>query len=140
VVPSGALPPNPSELLSAQRTAELLAALREDCDIVLVDSPPLLPVTDATALSVWVEATVLVTRAHATRKPDLQRAAEVLVQGEAPLVGSVLNDVQPDDEYSYASSYYYKTEQRRRRRRRTANGRPRPGARETLESTPERLL
>ena len=106
VVTSGVLPPNPSEVLSSGRTAEVLAALREACDLVVVDSPPVLPVADASALSVWMEATVLVARAHSTRSHDVRRAVEVLLQVHAPLLGTVLNAVGRHDENYYTSSYY----------------------------------
>ncbi len=138
ILASGPLPPNPSELLSSPRMAEVLAEIREECDIVLVDSPPLLPVTDSAALSVWVEATVLVVRAYATRKRDLGRAAEILLQAEAPLVGAVLNNVQPHDEYSYASSYYYGSDLQGRQRRRALNGRVPQRSSPTLRIGPER--
>lgn len=107
VVPCGPIPPNPSEILSDKRTGEVLATLLETCDVVLVDCPPVLPVSDPAALSVWVEATILVVSSGVTRKQDVQRAVEILLQGDAPLVGTVLNNVRPQDEYAYASSYYH---------------------------------
>jgi capsular exopolysaccharide synthesis family protein len=106
VVTCGPPPPNPSELLSDKRTGEALSSLLDTCDVILVDCPPVLPVADAAALSVWVEATVFVVSSGVTRRPDVQRAVEVLLQGDAPLVGTVLNNVRPHDEYAYVSSYY----------------------------------
>jgi non-specific protein-tyrosine kinase len=106
IVPSGPLPPNPSEVLSDKRTGEVLAALFAHCDLVIVDCAPLLPVTDSTALSVWVDASVLVARASTTTRQTVQRAVDTLLQTGAPLVGTVLNNVRPQGEYAYASSYY----------------------------------
>lgn len=118
VLPSGPLPPNPSELLSSNRTGEVLASLVDQCDVLLVDCPPLLPVTDSIALSVWVEATVLIATAHVTKKQELHRAVEILLQGDVPLVGTVLNRLNAQDESGYTSSYYRQDDGRRERQRR----------------------
>ncbi len=123
---SGPLPPDPSALLADRRTGEVLSFAQRDFDVVLVDSPPVLAVTDPVALSVWVEATVLVVLAGRTSRQGLARAVEVLRQGEAPLVGTVLNRVPREDPYT---SYQYgygdngqrsKSPEERPSRRRTA--------------------
>nr|MDQ3353591.1 polysaccharide biosynthesis tyrosine autokinase [Actinomycetota bacterium] len=88
---SGPPPPNPSELLASQRSADVLLALRSECDVVLVDSPPVLPVTDSIVLSRMVDATILVGTAGRTTRKEYQRAVELLRQVDAPLIGSVLN-------------------------------------------------
>ncbi len=111
---SGPLPPNPSELLSSNRTAEVLNALRVEYDIVLVDSPPLLPVTDALVLSHRVDAVLLVSVAGATTRKEVVRATELLVQVEAPVVGAVLNGVDPEGSDGYAYQYYRYEESSRR--------------------------
>lgn len=104
---SGPLPPNPAELLSSSRTADLLQNLAGQADIVLVDSPPTLPVTDALVLCQRVDATVLVSTAGATTRKAAARTAELLRQVNAPLVGAVLNGVTEDSGYGgYSSSYY----------------------------------
>jgi succinoglycan biosynthesis transport protein ExoP len=114
---AGPLPPNPSELLAARKTGEILHSLASNFDVVLLDCPPVLPVTDATALSVWVEATVLVASAGITRKEDLQRSVEVLLQADVPLVGAVLNRVTRAAGYGYGYAYAYQQSTGRRRRR-----------------------
>ncbi len=88
---SGPLPPNPSELLSSRRTVEVLGSLQAEYDIVLIDAPPVLPVTDALVLSGRVDATLLVAVAGATTRKETARAVELLRQVDAPLVGAVLN-------------------------------------------------
>jgi capsular exopolysaccharide synthesis family protein len=109
---SGVLPPNPSELLSSRRTAHVLAALQAEADVVLIDSPPVLPVTDAAVLSGRVDITLLVTRAGITTRRTLGRAIEVLQQVEAPLAGIVLNGVSSEDAYGYNYGYrYYRKEE-----------------------------
>ena len=107
ILASGPLPPNPAELLSSTRTAELFQALAGQADIVLIDSPPVLPVTDALVLSQRVDSTLLVTAIRTTTKKAAARAAEMLRQVNAPLVGAILNGAAEDTGYSgYASRYY----------------------------------
>lgn len=107
VLASGPLPPNPAELLSSSRTADLLRNLASQADIVLIDSPPVLPVTDALILSQRVDTTVLVSSAGTTTRKAAARAVEMLRQVNAPLVGAVLNGVTEEGGYgTYASRYY----------------------------------
>lgn len=98
---SGPIPTNPAELLSSKRMAELLYALQGDFDMILVDSAPVLPVTDATLLAAWVEATLLVGRANVTTKAQLVDAVQQLQRVEANVVGTVLNGVTDDVGYGY---------------------------------------
>ncbi|GLY17828.1 polysaccharide biosynthesis tyrosine autokinase [Kineosporia rhizophila] len=91
VLPSGPTPPNPSELLGSQQMADLLATLAEHYDVVVVDAPPLLPVTDAAVLSAAADGAVLVIRHGRTRKEDTTRALQALDAVNAKLLGSVLN-------------------------------------------------
>ncbi len=104
---SGPTPPNPSELLSSPRSTQVLSALRSECDVVLVDSPPILPVTDGIVLSRLVDATILVGTAGRTTRKEYHRAAELLRQVDAPLIGSVLNGVDQEDLYGFGYGYGY---------------------------------
>jgi polysaccharide biosynthesis transport protein len=107
VLSSGMLPPNPAELLASPRAAELLATLQRQCDTLLLDCPPVLPVTDAVVLSSHVDASLLVMTAGKTSRREAHRATEMLRQVEAPLIGTVLNGAREDEEYgSYAFRYY----------------------------------
>lgn len=104
---SGPLPPNPAELLSSGRAADLLRNLASQADIVLIDSPPVLPVTDSLVLSQRVDTTLLVSSAGITTRKAAHRAAEMLHQVNAPLVGAVLNRVSEASGYgSYSARYY----------------------------------
>jgi capsular exopolysaccharide synthesis family protein len=104
---SGPLPPNPAELLATSRTAELFRTLAGQADVVLIDSPPVLPVTDALVLSQWVDSTLFVGSAGLTTRKAAARAVEMLQQVNAPLAGAVLNGVTNASGYAgYASSYY----------------------------------
>ena len=106
VLASGPLPPNPAELMSSSRAADLLRNLAAQADIVLVDCPPVLPVTDSIVLSQRVDATVLVVSARTTTRKAAHRAAEMLHQVNAPLIGAVLNGVTEESGYGYGSRYY----------------------------------
>ncbi|HWC12395.1 MAG TPA: polysaccharide biosynthesis tyrosine autokinase [Acidimicrobiales bacterium] len=103
---SGPLPPNPSELLSSRRTVDVLTSLQAEADVVLVDAPPVLPVTDAVVLSGRVDATLVVCVAGATTRKDLVRTMEVLDQVGAPVLGVVLNGVTGETAYGAAEGYY----------------------------------
>lgn len=110
VVSTGPLPPNPAELLSSKRAEDVLSALRATADIVLVDSPPVLPVTDAAVLSRLVDGVLVIAAAGTTTRDNLRRAVDTLVQVDAPIVGAVLNSVRRRrgyDSYQYHYAYRY---------------------------------
>ncbi len=102
---SGPLPPNPSELLSSQRAAAVFATLAADSDIVLIDSPPILPVTDALVLFRHVDATLMVFSARSTTRTDAAAALAKVQQVNGPLIGAVLNGVKAEGGYGY--TYHY---------------------------------
>jgi polysaccharide biosynthesis transport protein len=110
LLPAGPIPPNPAELLNSAWTRDVFAWLRDRYDLVLIDSPPVLPVTDAAILAQYVDATLVVVAAGQTRRADLQRAAEKLGQVSARVVGIVLNKVtrQAGRYYGYGYGYAYK--------------------------------
>ena len=101
VLASGELPPNPSELLSSSRAEQLLAAIKRDASVVLVDCPPVLPVTDAAVLSSRVDGTLLVATVNRTTRSEVTRSLELLRQVGAPLLGVVLNGTDADGTYGY---------------------------------------
>ena len=102
VLPSGELPPNPAELMGSQHMQELLHQLAQQVDVVLIDSPPVLLVADATALAQRVDGVLLVLEAGKTRRGAARQAVESLRQVGANLVGVVLNGVP-----THKGSYYY---------------------------------
>ena len=103
VVTAGPLPPNPSELLGSARMQEVLERLRGRFDIVLLDSPPALVVTDASVLSTLVDGLVVVARAGKTRRGALKATIEELAQSGRPIAGVILNRVAGRE----AGYYYY---------------------------------
>jgi non-specific protein-tyrosine kinase len=120
VLPSGPLPPNPSELLGTNRVADLLTALQGSAEIVLVDSPPLLPVTDALVLSRRVDGVLLVVTAGLTSRRHLSRSVALLEHADAPIIGITLNAVSAEGGYGadYGYSYYRQEHNGTKRRRR----------------------
>lgn len=85
--------------------------------MILLDCPPVLSVTDAAVLSVWVGATLLLATAGVTRRNQLREAVELLSQAEAPLNGVVLNQVAPQEGYGDYYAEQQETDRRRGRRR-----------------------
>ena len=96
LLPSGPLPPNPSELLGSRRMAEIIAILSQRSDIVLFDAPPIIAVTDAAVLSSKVNGVLMVINAGGTKRDHAQRAKALLEKVNAHLVGAVLNNVKID--------------------------------------------
>jgi tyrosine-protein kinase len=100
VLPAGHPPPNPSELLSGERARRLIDVLGQTYDVVVIDCPPVLPVTDSLVLARMADTTLLVSSANKTSKRSLTRAVELLRQVDAPLVGTVLNSLSADETFS----------------------------------------
>jgi succinoglycan biosynthesis transport protein ExoP len=91
VLPAGSVPPNPAELLSSPRMADVVAALRSGYDRVLLDATPLLPVTDAVVCAGLADGVLLVVRWGRTSRDEVSEAVTMLEQVHAPVLGSVLN-------------------------------------------------
>ncbi|MEU6411039.1 polysaccharide biosynthesis tyrosine autokinase [Microbispora sp. NPDC046933] len=106
VLPSGRIPPNPSELLGSRGMRSVLAQLTEEYDMVIIDAPPLLPVTDAAALSAICDGALLVVRHGKTRREQVARAEELLSSINARLVGTVLNFVPAKRNEYFGYEYY----------------------------------
>lgn len=106
VLQAGQAPPNPSELLGSAAMRACLEKWREEYDFVVLDGPPVLPVTDGVLLSAQVDATLLLVRAGMTEKPQLRRSFRMLHRDGGHLVGVVLNGLRPEDQ-SYYGYYGY---------------------------------
>ncbi|MEE9255790.1 MAG: polysaccharide biosynthesis tyrosine autokinase, partial [bacterium] len=112
ILTTGNIPPNPSELLNSPRMTEFLESLRNEFDIIIIDTPPLLPVTDAAVLGTRVDGCVLVYRVGAIARGALKRGKLQLDNVRANVWGVVLNSMRPEagndlDSFRYQSSYYY---------------------------------
>lgn len=108
VLPCGALPPNPAELLHGERFHEVKKEIENRYDRVIYDSPPVNAVTDSLILSQDVDGTVVVVKASATSKEFVRRAVRQLLDVKANVLGIVLNDLDFDNaNYRYYNYYYY---------------------------------
>ncbi len=92
-------------MLSSQRFADLLGALREKFDIIIVDTPPLLAVSDPCAIAAVVDGVVLTTRLRRNVKPLVNRASHILDSVDAQLLGIVVNGVSQEAGYGYNYGY-----------------------------------
>jgi capsular exopolysaccharide synthesis family protein len=110
VLPCGPIPPNPAELLGSQGMADLLKRLESSSDIVLIDTPPLLPVTDAAVLAALADGAILIVRSGQTRREQVKAASAALSAVGARVLGVVLTMVtsRASDPNSYAYSYEYR--------------------------------
>lgn len=122
VIPSGKLPPNPSELLDSNRTRELLNKWKKQYDIVILDSPPIMTVSDSRILASEVEETLLVASYGETNRHMIAQASELLNQLSIKALGYILNKVDIHKEYGYYGYYYgyyyyHKPEGKKRKRK-----------------------
>lgn len=106
VLTSGQVPPNPSELLGSTKMREILTRLEADFDAVIIDAPPLLPVTDAAVLAQQVGGVVLVVGSQKVRTTDLEKSLAALEMVDADLLGIVMNRLPAKGPDAYAYSYY----------------------------------
>lgn len=104
VVTSGIIPTNPSEILASSYMENLIKQLRKDYDIILMDAPPLLAVTDAFVCMKYIDQLILVVRSGVTEKSGLDRSLDQIRQTNTELSGIVVNAI--DESTSYYSGYY----------------------------------
>lgn len=128
VMTAGSIPPNPSELLGSQRGLDVLMQLQQRFDVVIIDTPPVTAVTDASVLGRHFGGVVLVVGAQRVRVTELRRAMTSLSATDITLHGTVLNRVKPDESTSpYAYLPREQAARARRRRRRQFPGARSPG-------------
>ncbi|MEN2512971.1 polysaccharide biosynthesis tyrosine autokinase [Gordonia polyisoprenivorans] len=106
ILAAGSVPPNPAELVGSRRAADGIAELRERFDFVIIDSPPVLPVTDAVVMSQWVDCVALVVRSGKTLAPDLRAVTSQFEVAGVALLGFVLNGVRRGTS-AYSGGYTY---------------------------------
>lgn len=120
VLTSGPLPPNPSELLGSQRMQLLIEQLEKEADIVLFDTPPALPVTDAAVLATQADGVLMVADVGKTRRTAARQAVDSLRKVGVNLLGFAVNrlPLRGSAGYYYYYQYYYSGDNQGRRRRR----------------------
>lgn len=104
---SGPLPPNPADVLGFQRMDEAIARLKQESDLIIFDTPPIIAVTDAAVLSAKVDGVLLVLSAGKTKRDHARRAHALLEKVNANVIGAVLNNAKLD---RGAYSYYAETD------------------------------
>ena len=108
VAMSGPVPPNPAELLIAPNMGLIIEDAKKKFDVVLLDSPPLLSVTDALILGKYTDGIILVVQGSRTIKEAAARATEVVKEHKLKIIGAVLNDVNlARENYDYYFYYGY---------------------------------
>jgi capsular exopolysaccharide synthesis family protein len=123
VLAAGPVPPNPQELLGSQRMEDLLHKLEEEADVIVLDTPPILVVADASVLSARTDGVLVVVNTGRTRRAAVQQAVDGLRQVGAQLLGCVLNMVSTRGGrsshyyYSYYYSHYYADQEKKQGRR-----------------------
>jgi len=106
-IPSGPIPPNPSELLGSNKMKEVLQELQNQADIVLFDSPPVIAVTDALVLANQVDGVVLILDFGEVTRDAAKQAKQLLEKVKAKILGVVLNKIDFEKEGHYYPYYYY---------------------------------
>lgn len=118
-IPSGPIPPNPSELLGSNKMKELLKELQEQADFIIFDSPPVIAVTDALVLATQVDGVVLVLDFGEVSREAAKQTKELLEKVKANILGAVLNKIDMEKEgqyYPYYYYYYYGDEKKKRKK------------------------
>jgi capsular exopolysaccharide synthesis family protein len=106
ILTAGTLPPNPSELLDSRRFKRFLTQLGKHYDWVILDSPPVMPVTDAIVLADVATGVIFVAAAETTPIPATRTALDQLRRSPAPLLGAVLNRADLSRRGYYYARYY----------------------------------
>jgi capsular exopolysaccharide synthesis family protein len=112
LIPAGPLPPNPADLLSLERLRQILADMRSTFDVIVVDTPPVLAVSDPLILAAHVDGMVLVTSGGKTRLDALKRAAETLHRGSIRVIGVVINQQTTKTKDGYYYNDYHAVEEK----------------------------
>lgn len=107
-ITTGTIPPNPAEMLDSEQMRKLLVKFRNDFDLVIIDSPPIIAVTDSEILSNLVDGTLMVVSADTTEIDLMERAVELIKRENTQFLGTVLNNFSYKSGYgSYYKYYYY---------------------------------
>ncbi len=107
MISTGPVPPNPSELLASQRMEEVIKQAEQEADMVILDTPPVVAVTDTPILATKIDGVILVVASHETEEGMLLKAKDRLDKVNANVLGTVLNKYPVDKAERYDSYYYY---------------------------------
>jgi tyrosine-protein kinase len=104
ILPSGPLPPNPSELIGSRRMNEVLAKSKTMADIILLDTPPVLAVSESAVLAPRCDGVIIVVNIDVAKKDEVRKTHDLLMQVKSNVVGLIINYVEGTKSYGY---YYY---------------------------------
>jgi len=107
LISTGFIPPNPAELLSSHRMEEVIERAEEEFDFVMIDTPPVVAVTDAAILGTKLDGVLLVVASHQTERGMLEKSTDKLRKANVDLIGTVLNKHPVGDGSGYDTYYYY---------------------------------
>lgn len=109
VIPSGNIPPDPTKLLESKQMKELLEVLEQHYDYIIIDLPPIIPVTDAAILSKYIDGYLIVVRHNSSEYGKIEETLRQLEFADAKVIGFVYNDKQFENHYrkGYKKYYYY---------------------------------
>ena len=113
VLPSGPIPPNPTELLQTRKMKRLLDQFKDHYDLIIIDSPPVMAVADASVLSILADGTIMVVGYGSSSRDLAVKAKEQLQMVKANILGVVINKV-PMNGQGYYQYYYYSEEKDKR--------------------------
>lgn len=137
VITSGAIPPNPSELLGSLTAKKLLSEMRGQFDYVIIDSTPLLAVTDAAILAAAADGVLIAVRFGQTKRDQLSHSVENLRGVDASVLGAVFTMMPARGSGSYTYSYYGTESERRTSRREAAAHNPKPTSKHAAQPSTE---
>lgn len=106
ILPSGPIPPNPSELLSSSKMMQIIEYMKKQADYIIIDAPPVIAVTDACVLASKVDGINLVITAGVVRPEMAQKAKDLLLKAKGHILGVILNKVEIEEEHAYYYYYY----------------------------------
>lgn len=102
IITAGKVPPNPAEMLGSKAMSAFLEEMKEHFDYIILDTPPILPVTDSKLLAIKADATVVVVRSEISKSKHVSQAFKELEKVNANIIGTILNDVE-----MYSEKLYY---------------------------------
>lgn len=107
ILPSGPVPPNPSEILCSVKMEEILKTAAEKYDYILLDTPPVLLATDAAIVAAKADGVIVLVSSGGASINDAKYAKTLLIQGGANIIGAILNKAPARHRYGYDYNYYY---------------------------------
>ena len=117
MITAGTIPPNPSEIVGSNSMEDLIKELSLSFDYIVMDTPPVIPVTDPLLLAAKSDATIIVVRARKTKEKIIRQTYDELIKVNSNIIGSILNDSETKTNNSYYEYYAEEDKWSRNKRR-----------------------